>query len=199
VLFTQKGLSGPAVLDLSRDVEPGDLLRVAVVSGMNGASVERHLLAQAANRGRRTVARAIQEMGIPLGLARALMEALGISATHMAELSRSERRALVDALALGYPFPLVGTAGWEEAMVTRGGVALAEVSSKTMEVGSCQAFSSLARFWISTGKAADITCRPLFPRVSWPENPRQKRQKPWNNDFAKIGPGLAVGNLCAFI
>jgi len=133
VLFTQKGLSGPAVLDLSRDVEPGDLLRVAVVSGMNGASVERHLLAQAANRGRRTVARAIQEMGIPLGLARALMEALGISATHMAELSRSERRALVDALALGYPFPLVGTAGWEEAMVTRGGVALAEVSSKTME------------------------------------------------------------------
>jgi len=133
VLFTQKGLSGPAVLDLSRDVEPGDLLRVAFVSGMNGASVERHLLAQAANRGRRTVARALQELGIPLGLARALMEALGISATHMAELSRSERRALVDALALGYPFPLVGTAGWEEAMVTRGGVALAEVSSKTME------------------------------------------------------------------
>lgn len=134
VLFTQRGLSGPAVLDLSRDVEPGDLLRVAFVSGANAASsVERHLLAQAANHGRRTVSRALQELGIPLGLARALMEALGISATRMAELSRSERCALVDVLAWGYPFPLAGTAGWEEAMVTRGGVALAEVSSKTME------------------------------------------------------------------
>jgi len=78
------GLSGPAVLDLSCNAEPGDLLRVALASRANAASyVEKYLLAQAANRGRRTVFRGFQELGIPLGLAQALAEALGISATRI--------------------------------------------------------------------------------------------------------------------
>ncbi|MGB9757229.1 MAG: NAD(P)/FAD-dependent oxidoreductase [Candidatus Bipolaricaulaceae bacterium] len=151
VLFTHQGLSGPAVLNLSRDVEPGDILRVSFLSEVKDTSaVEREFLAQARNHGRRTISRALQELGLPLRLARALVRSLGMAAeTRLAELSREGRRALVETLVEGYPFPIAGFASWEEAMVTRGGIALNEVDHKTME-------SLLVRGLFFAGEVLDI-------------------------------------------
>lgn len=135
VLFTHNGLSGPAVLNLSRDVEPGDILLLGFISGFKDTrDLEQALLIQARDHGRRTLSRTLQELGLPLRLARALVQALGMAAeTRLAELSREQRRTLARTLVEGYPFPIAGTAGWEEAMVTMGGVALNEVNPKTME------------------------------------------------------------------
>ncbi len=135
VLFTHRGLSGPAVLDLSREVEAGDVLRVAFAPELRDqASAEKLLLKEISLKPRRTLPNLLHDLGIPRSLARALAESRGIDArTLAANLARSARRDIVESLVLGHPFPVEGVAGWEEAMVTRGGVALSQVNPKTME------------------------------------------------------------------
>jgi len=134
VLFTHGGLSGPAVLDLSRYAAPGDLLRVALVPGLDDrAAAEGRLEEEIACHGRRSVANLLSGLGVPGCVARAVAAAAGLPpATKAAELTRAARRELAASLA-GHPFPVASLGGWDKAMVTRGGVALDEVDPKTLE------------------------------------------------------------------
>jgi len=134
VLFTHRGLSGPAVLDLSRDAAPGDLLRVALAPGLGDlASAEGLLEEEVARRGLRTVPNLLSGLGVPGCVARAAAAAVGVPlSTKAAELTRAARRDLAGSL-VGHPFPVAAVGGWDVAMVTRGGVALDEVDPKTME------------------------------------------------------------------
>ena len=136
ILFTHHGLSGPAILDLSRDVEPGDLLRVALAPEFGTSSeAERYLKVKSASWSRKSLVNFLCELGLPRRLSQALLTSLGIPPVKKAaELTRSERKALAESLARdrGHPFPVAAVEGWEEAMVTRGGVDLDEVDPKTM-------------------------------------------------------------------
>lgn len=139
VLFTHRGLSGPGILDLSRHMRAGDQLRVCLAPGRGGIDdVERRLLEEAAEHGKRTVARILHGFGLAESLSRATLEALGLPVdVKAAVLSRSARRALAAALAegsdAGFPFAAERLGGWDEAMATRGGVDLSEVDPKSME------------------------------------------------------------------
>lgn len=135
VLFTHRGLSGPAVLDISREVEPEDVLRVILAPKLGKAdSLEKVFIERVPKKAKQTISSFLHGFGVPKSLAIALAEARGISPKNLAgELTRTHRRYLVESLAKGHPFPVKGVAGWEEAMVTSGGVALGEVNPKTME------------------------------------------------------------------
>jgi len=138
VLFTHRGLSGPAVLDLSRHVRPGDELRVPLLpSGGDLPAVAEGLGARIEEHGKRTVVRILHEMGVPERLARSVVVVHGLApGTRAANLPRGAHRALALSLAggrtLGHPFPVLALGGWNEALVTRGGVRLSEVDPKTI-------------------------------------------------------------------
>ncbi len=134
VLFTHQGLSGPAILDLSREVEPGDVLKVCFAPGFTPKRAEAWFINAAAEHGKSGVVTVLRELGIPPRLARALLAALGEDrALRVAELRREVRRALVQSLGEGHPFPVATLGDWNEAMVTRGGVRLREVHPHTLE------------------------------------------------------------------
>jgi predicted flavoprotein YhiN len=63
---------------------------------------------------------------------RLLAEASVDADTPLAQLRRSARRGLVDALT-AYPLPWTGNAGYRKAEVTGGGVALDQVDPVTLE------------------------------------------------------------------
>lgn len=134
VLFTHKGLSGPAILDLSREVEPGDVVGVALASAFSSAAdAEKWLLQKASSHGRAQLANVLKALGLPRNLSRALLRALGADAgLQAAALPRPTRKALAQSLAEGHPFPVAALGRWEEAMVTRGGITLKEVDPKTL-------------------------------------------------------------------
>jgi len=138
VLFTHRGLSGPAVLDLSRYVLPGDVLRVSLVPIFGDVrAAEQRLRAEIEAYGKRTVVNLLQGLGLAAGLSRALVAAAGLSpGTKAADLPRALRRSLASSLAAGgdggHPFPVLSLGGWNEAMVTAGGGRLNEVDPKTM-------------------------------------------------------------------
>jgi hypothetical protein len=133
LLLTHHGLSGPGILDHSRQIHPGDLLKVSFLPGMDRDGVARDLEGRIAANGNRLVRTVLAEYPLPERLVRRLVELAGIPADMTAaHLAKQGRNGLV-ALLTECPFVVKRLEGFEVAMVTRGGVDLAGVNAKTME------------------------------------------------------------------
>ncbi|MGI9190061.1 MAG: NAD(P)/FAD-dependent oxidoreductase [Longimicrobiaceae bacterium] len=132
LLFTHRGYSGPAVLDISHvatrsagngsepiqvrwtplSPEEWESALIDAPSGELGPLLRRHL---------------------PTRLADTLLAEAGIPADRsLARLRREERRELVGRLTR-YPLPWTGDEGYRKAEVTGGGIALGEVDPRTLE------------------------------------------------------------------
>ncbi|WP_250846816.1 NAD(P)/FAD-dependent oxidoreductase [Aquisphaera insulae] len=136
ILFAHFGLSGPAILDISRavahheGVEPLDL-RLDLFPDQPREVLDARLQA-ACRQGKASVTSLISAM-LPQRLAECLVEAAEIPRTRTGpELSRAERSRLVQALK-GHPLRVAGTLGFEKAEVTTGGVRLDEVDPRTLQ------------------------------------------------------------------
>lgn len=133
-LFTHRGYSGPAALDVSHvlvrsRMEGAGDARLAVQWTPHGeAEWEAILRAQ----GSRTVAGAVRAK-LPDRLAAVLIATAGVDpAKVLAELRRDERLRLIGTLVRG-ELPWNGDEGYRKAEVTGGGVSLSEVHPGTME------------------------------------------------------------------
>lgn len=131
-LFTHRGYSGPAVLNIShlavqaRREGRAQPIRVQWTE-LDAAAWDVRL-----RTGSGTVGSLVRPR-LPSRLADTLLHEVGIEpATRLAELRRDERARLVEALA-AYPLPWTGDEGYRKAEVTGGGVALAEIDPRTME------------------------------------------------------------------
>lgn len=136
VLFAHFGLTGPAILDVSRAVarhqgpEPLELI-LDLAPDLRLETLDQQLQA-AARIGRRPVASLLPDQ-IPHRLAEALVAASSIPAARMGpDLSRDERRRLASSVK-SLCLPITGTLGFAKAEVTSGGVVLSEVEPRTLE------------------------------------------------------------------
>jgi predicted Rossmann fold flavoprotein len=132
-LFTHRGYSGPAVLDVShvavRSLEEKSAARLAVRWTRHDAAAWEAALK---GSGARTVAGALRGE-LPDRLADALARLAGVDpACPLARLPRQERLRLIETLVRG-ELPWSGHEGYAKAEVTGGGVSLAEVDPRTME------------------------------------------------------------------
>jgi len=133
LLITHTGLSGPVILDISRFIRKGDTMRASFVKGMSEAEMDALLLSRFRESGTRQVRKVLSVFGLPERLVDKILELAKIAHDQTgAQLSKESRLLLVEYLT-GFPFVVSRLGGVEEAMVTRGGVALEEVSSRTME------------------------------------------------------------------
>jgi len=133
-LFTHRGYSGPAVLDVSHvvvrsrsgTVPPARLLvRWTRLGEEEWESVLR-------SGGPRTVASALRT-ALPDRLAGALLEMARVNPVRLlSDLRRDERLRVTETLVHG-PLPWTGDEGYKKAEVTGGGVSLAEIDPRTME------------------------------------------------------------------
>jgi predicted Rossmann fold flavoprotein len=136
VLFAHFGLTGPAILDVSRSVarsnESQSLeLRIDLLPSRSREELDRRLQ-EMSRQGKRAVANLLPDE-VPRRLVEFVLAAAEIPATRTGpDLSREERRRLV-AVLKGLTLPIVGTLGFEKAEVTSGGVALEQVDSRTLE------------------------------------------------------------------
>jgi predicted Rossmann fold flavoprotein len=132
-LFTHRGYSGPAVLDLSHRAAlsrlrggPRDIIRVNWC-GLNEAACERLL-----REGTGKVESLIRGR-LPERLAAVLLSEAGVDPfTSLSQLRREERRRLVEVL-VRYKLPWTSDEGYRKGEVTGGGVALQEVHAGTLE------------------------------------------------------------------
>jgi predicted Rossmann fold flavoprotein len=133
ILFTHKGLSGPAPMDLAGDVEElrgAARVRFDFAPGERAEDLDAHWLATIAAHGTRRV-EALLPPQLPERVRAALVECAGCAGT-LANLSRDARRRLL-AVTKQLAVPVPRSLGYDHAEVTRGGVALDEVDPRTMQ------------------------------------------------------------------
>jgi predicted Rossmann fold flavoprotein len=149
LLLTHSGLSGPGILDLSRYITAGDILKVGFVKGVDRETVGKMLTAAIAAKGARQVKTALLDFPLPERFIKRLLELIGVpSDLTCAHLSKKARGALI-ALLTEFPFIVKRVGGFDEAMVTRGGVSLDEINPRTME-------SRLVPHFYCIGEVLDI-------------------------------------------
>lgn len=128
LLFTHRGLSGPAVLQISSFWTAGQALRIDLVPGRDVAA----LLADAKRDSRRRLANELGER-LPRRLADAWLAATpGLADKPMPEIRDDDLRRLAERLQRWELQP-DGDEGYRKAEVTRGGVDTRELSSQSLE------------------------------------------------------------------
>ena len=127
MLFTHRGLSGPAILQASSYWEPGTDVEIDLLPGTDLVG----LLRERRAAGDRAEARTIVSASLPQRFAARWFQ-LDAASKPAAMLSDREIQALSDGLHAWCVRP-AGTEGYLKAEVTAGGVDTAELSSQTME------------------------------------------------------------------
>ncbi|MFN0106678.1 MAG: NAD(P)/FAD-dependent oxidoreductase [Bryobacteraceae bacterium] len=127
MLFTHRGLSGPAILQISSYWEPGTSLGIDLAPGIDAAAL---LLDRKRTNGRAMPRTALGEC-LPERLASVWAERQGLDRP-LDQLAGDALRRLAVGLHNWRILP-AGTEGFEKAEVTAGGVDTAELSSQTME------------------------------------------------------------------
>lgn len=142
-LFTHKGLSGPAILQISSYWQEGDTISLDLLPGHGtGALVD--------------AKRAMPRKGLRAGLATLLPDRLADAltqrfgnATELGNWSDKALNQLEDKLR-ALPFTPSGTEGYAKAEVTAGGISTSELSSTTLEAKQVAGLYFI-------GEAVDVT------------------------------------------
>jgi predicted Rossmann fold flavoprotein len=133
ILFTHRGLSGPAPMDLAGDVEEQQgkaQLQFDFVPQWSREQLDALFVDAARTHGTRHTASALP-MHLPERVRDTLVALAGAEGP-LAGLQKVARRRLVDTLK-GLRVPVRRSLGFDHAEVTRGGVALDEVDARTMQ------------------------------------------------------------------
>jgi hypothetical protein len=137
LLFTHEGLSGPVVLNLSGDVYDQlyagkeVCISLNVKPGYRQDQYDNFIKHEVFANPSKKVKNSIKSL-LPEKCAEAVLRMCGIDSGKAGnQLTRDERRSLAAGLA-AFKVRISGTKGFDEAMVTRGGVCVDEVDPKTM-------------------------------------------------------------------
>jgi len=142
-LFTHRGLSGPAILQISSFWRPGDSIAIDFFPDRPAD----WLLTAKREEPRRAIRNLLGE-GLPERLAAVLAEKLALDGP-LQEIADKRLRAAQERLSR-WAFTPSGSEGFAKAEVTVGGIATAELSSQTME-------SKKRPGLYAIGEAVDVT------------------------------------------
>jgi len=144
MLFTHRGLSGPAILQASSYWREGEAVTLDLLPGLDASS----LLLTAKRERSRSAPSTILSEALPQRLAQAL------AARHLRDGNMADQpdRALIalGALLNGWTLTPSGSEGYAKAEVTLGGIDTAGLSSKTMEARAVPGLNAI-------GEAVDVT------------------------------------------
>ena len=128
LLCTHFGLSGPVVLDVSRDwIAAKGTLVANFLPGETFESLDAMLVSETARNPRATVISVLRGR-IP----ERLLAAIAGESVPLGRMAKDERRRVVRAL-VEHVLPVTGDRGFDYAEVTAGGVPLSEIDVSTME------------------------------------------------------------------
>lgn len=133
MLFTHDGLSGPVIMNNSRMIKKGDLVKASLIPCSNKEELKKRLTELFSSNPKKQLYTLLKQEGITAHLTEQLLYTLSLTKEETsANLSKEKRKKLIELL-IAHPFIVSGKKGFNAAMVTSGGVALDEVDRKTME------------------------------------------------------------------
>lgn len=130
MLITHRGFSGPAVLHISQYVHPGDTMTIGYLPDLTSDELLAKIKSDMPGNKTGAANYIAAEFGIPKAFSATLFEHPGMK---LSSVGMKEIKAAAMTL-IGADYSVSGTGGWNDSMVTRGGVSLDEIDLKTMRV-----------------------------------------------------------------
>ncbi|MCF6305502.1 MAG: NAD(P)/FAD-dependent oxidoreductase [Rhodobacteraceae bacterium] len=130
MLFTHRGLSGPAILQISSFWHPGEVVSLNIRPDLDFGTI---LQQEKQSSGRKAIQTVLANY-LPKRLAQSIAEKLAFQG-NIADLGGDRMQELIEMLENWQVKP-TGSEGYRTAEVTRGGVDTAAINAKTMEVKS---------------------------------------------------------------
>ncbi len=136
MLFTHFGVSGPLIISASayihQYIHQQPMLYIDLKPALNGEQLDARILRDFEKNKNKQFKHALGEL-LPKSLIPVLVENSGISGEKKVnEVTKQERTALVEVLK-NLPLTITGLRGYDEAIVTKGGVSVKQVNPSTME------------------------------------------------------------------
>jgi predicted Rossmann fold flavoprotein len=162
LLLTHRGLSGPGILNLSRNMKQGDELRVALA--------EPKTFVPNIFSGKKTLKNALQCVGLAERFLIQILSSFSIAPDQPVTETNRETRKKLESVLTGYPFVIESLGGWNEAMITSGGVVLEEVrTGKRWNRGLFPVYISAENCLTLTATPAVTISNSLCPPAFWQE------------------------------
>ena len=138
LIFTKEGLRGPVILDFAREITPilekhdEVPLLINFLKGKNEEEILSHLKNQITKNPTQTILENLETL-LASSVAKEILNICQIDANlRYKQIEGIKREKLIKTLAWT-PFTIIGHEGFKNAMITRGGVELKEIDSKTMQ------------------------------------------------------------------
>jgi predicted Rossmann fold flavoprotein len=135
-LFTHFGISGPIVLSASSVINRMDFARLALTLDFKPAldlqTLDKRLLRDFEKYKNKQISNALIEL-LPQKLIAAVLEKCNISPTKNVNVLTKKERADLVQMIKNFPLKIKGLRGFEEAIITSGGVDVKQINPKTME------------------------------------------------------------------
>ena len=138
LIFTKEGLRGPVILDFAREITPilekydEVPLLISFLKGKNEEEILSHLKNQITKNPTQTILENLETL-LASNVAKEILNICQIDVNlRYKQIEGIKREKLIKTLAWT-PFTIIGHEGFKNAMITRGGVELKEIDSKTMQ------------------------------------------------------------------
>ena len=136
MLFTHFGISGPIVLSTSSMINRLPLNNVSLFLDLKPAldeqTLDKRLLRDFEKYKNKQISNALVEL-LPQKMIGGLLNVCGISEKKNVNILTKEERLLLVKTLKAFPMKVRSLRGFEEAIITSGGVSLSEINPKTME------------------------------------------------------------------
>ena len=136
LLFTHYGISGPLVLSLSAEINRLPLSEITLTLDLKPAldyeQIDARLLREFEMRKNEQIKNVMRNL-LPYGLVSIVLRSCGISPETRVHNIRKEERTRMGTCLKTFPLHIKRLRGFEEAVVTSGGVELKHIHPKTME------------------------------------------------------------------
>ena len=134
MLFTSNGVSGPVILSMSAHIKGREdlTLTVDLKPALDEKTLDKRILRDFEENINRDFSNSLGAL-LPSKLIPVIIELSGIPPfKKVHEITKKEREGLVSLLK-GLTFDISGVCGYDEAVVTQGGISVKEINPKTME------------------------------------------------------------------
>jgi len=137
MLFTHFGVSGPMILSASAAIKPEyikeqPMCYIDLKPALDEETLDKRVLREFDDAKNKQYKNSIQKL-LPGKMVPVIIELSGIDPDKKVnEISKEERKCLVNLLK-ALPITITGTRGWNEAIITRGGISVKDVNPSTME------------------------------------------------------------------
>lgn len=140
MLFTHFGVSGPMILSASASIKPAYFrdfehemtLKIDLKPALDKEQLDKRILKDFEEAKNKQYKNSIQKL-LPSKMIPIIIKLSGIDPDKQVnEITREERAKLVSLLK-GLPITIIGLRGWNEAIITKGGVSVKQVNPSTME------------------------------------------------------------------